>query len=84
MEQTPTPDVDPDEPFPAALVIARSAAIGAAIVFALITAICLGAGRDLVEPIAIAAMPAIFGGPLIAGLFAIGEYHQYEARHGHA
>lgn len=80
MEQTPTPDVDPDEPFPAALVIARSAAI----VFALITAICLGAGRDLVESIAIAAMPAIFGGPLIAGLFAIGEYHQYEARHGHA
>lgn len=71
-----------DAPFPAAKVIARSAVIGALIVFALITAISIGAGEPLIEAIAIAVLPAVFGGPLIAGLFAMAEYHRYEEAHG--
>lgn len=68
----------------AAKVIARGAALGALIVFALITGICLSNGLTPAESMAIAAMPAIFGGPLVAGLFIMAEYHKYEQQQGHA
>ena len=54
------------------------------IVFALIAAICLANGLDPAEAAAIAAMPAIFGGPLVAGLFIMAEYHKWEQAQGHA
>ncbi len=82
MEQSPTTLPVDDDPLPAAKVIARSAALGALIVFVLITAISMAAGEPLLISVAIAAMPAIFAGPLIAGMFAIGEYHRFEEAHG--
>ncbi len=62
----------------------RGAALGAFIVFALIVGICLANGLDPIEAVAIAAMPAIFGGPLVAGLFIMADYHKYEQQQGHA
>ena len=78
MSDATVPAPDPDTAAHALKVIVRGAVLGALIVLALITAICLANGLTIVESVAIAAMPALFGGPLVAGLFIMADYHKYE------
>lgn len=72
----------PVEPFDAARVIARSGILGALVAFAITVVVALIAGQDLVNAAAIASMPALFAGPLVAGLFVMTTWHHHQERYG--
>ncbi|MEZ5204331.1 MAG: hypothetical protein R2701_08100 [Acidimicrobiales bacterium] len=81
-EPTTSNEAGADESFDAVGIIARASVYGALIVFALIVAVCLVTGQEWVDALAIAAMPALFAGPLAAGLIVMTKLHHYEELHG--
>lgn len=70
-----------DAPFDATRVIARNGVLGALIAFAITFAVCLIDGQGPVVAAGVSAMPALFAGPLVAGLMTVIEYHHYEESH---
>lgn len=75
-------DVPTSETFDAAHVIARGALLGALIVFAISFGASLLAGVEPLEAAGIAAMPALFTGPLAAGMIIIANYESFLKRTG--
>jgi hypothetical protein len=69
-----------DAPFDALKVITRNALLGALIAFAITVVVCLVSGQKLIDAVAVAAMPALFAGPLVAGTLTVAEHHRYEER----
>lgn len=82
MEDAHTTVAAPAEPFDAARVIARSGFLGALVAFVITVVVSLIAGQNLVNSAAIASMPALFAGPLVAGLFVMTNWHNHQARLG--
>jgi hypothetical protein len=72
-----------DDTFDAAHVIGRGAVLGALVAFAITFGASMIAGVQPLEAAGIAAMPAIFAGPLVAGMIIITNYESYLRRHGH-
>lgn len=71
-----------DAPFDAAHVIGRGAVLGTLIAFAITFVAAMIAGVEPLEAAGIAALPALFAGPLVAGLLIMANYESYLRRHG--
>ena len=77
--EAPATDV---APFDATRIIARNGVLGALIAFAITFVVCLLAGQGPVVAAGVSFMPALFAGPLVAGLITVINYHTYEEAHG--
>lgn len=75
-------DAPATETFDATRVIVRGALLGTLIVFAISFAASMLAGVEPIEAVGIALMPAIFTGPLAAGMIIIGNYESFLKRTG--
>lgn len=80
MEHNPN-DAAP-EPFPIGPTLVRNSILGALIAFALTFGICLLSGQEVLDAAGVAAMPALFAGPLVAGMLTVTNYNSYQERHG--
>ena len=80
-QQTAASSATDDAPFDATRVIARNGVLGAIVAFAITFVVCLLAGQGPVVAAGVSSMPALFAGPLVAGLMTVIEYHHYEESH---
>ena len=64
--------------------IRRNVLIGLIAMLAITTGIALLAGTDPMQAVGIAAVPAVFAGPFLGGLFTMVQVHNHEGADGSA